>query len=117
MTPAEAKQTLRAFLAEYGEDVIVRRYTGAGESRAETVVTVRARIVGYTPAELIGAIAAGDRRVIMCIDGLEDLLPLSLDGNDVIEVRGKEQSLKAIDDNTRRINGELIGLELQVRGP
>jgi hypothetical protein len=56
----------------------------------------------------------GDRRVIALVDTLSSILPVTI--SDKCVVRGKELAIKAVDDNTRRIGGTLIALELQVGG-
>jgi hypothetical protein len=114
MNAAEALSSLRSFLQEVGEDVIVRRYSGTGPTRTVTERTTRARVKGYQPNELVGAIVQGDRKVIMLVDALADLLPLST--ADKLVIRGREVAIKGVDDSTRRIGGTLIGLDLQVAG-
>ncbi|WP_296741435.1 hypothetical protein [Mesorhizobium sp.] len=104
MTADEAIAQHRAFLAEIGEDILIRR-VGVPD------VTVRARVMGYQPKELIGTIAQGDVKIIAMAEALADRLPLTT--NDAVVVRGKEISIKAVDDNTRRIGGTLIALEIQ----
>lgn len=116
----DCRSDLRDDLAEVGEDIIIRRYSGpAGPGgRSKTDVVARARVVGYQPRELVGGIVQGDRKVIVLVDALGDLLPL-VDGassNDKVVVRGDELGIIAVDDSTRRIGGTLIALELQVRG-
>lgn len=117
MNAGEAKAQLRDFLAEVGEDVTIRRYSGQGAAR-EVVksVTLRARVVNYTAVQLIGAIVQGDQKVIASVEALTgDWLPLRM-ASDQILVRGKEVKIKSVDDNTRRIGGELVGLEIEVGG-
>ncbi len=114
MNAAEALASLRSFLQEVGEDVIVRRYSGTGPSRTSIDRTTRARVKGYQPNELVGGIVQGDRKVIMLVDALADLLPLS--ETDKLVIRGREVAIKGVDDSTRRIGGTLIGLDLQVAG-
>jgi hypothetical protein len=111
MTPAQALDMYRRQMSKHGEDVIVRRRTG-GTITAE--VNTRARVVGYEPREIVGAVIAGDRKVIALVDSLSSLLPVST--LDKIVVRGRECAIKAVDDNTRRVAGTLIALELQVAG-
>jgi hypothetical protein len=111
MTPEEALDSHRRALVDIGEDVIVRRRVN-GVVTAE--VTTRARVVGYQPQEIVGAIKAGDQKVIALVDALADLLPLTT--ADKLVVRGTECAIKAVDDNTRRVAGTLIALELQVSG-
>lgn len=107
MNAAEAFAQHRAFLAEIGEDVIIRRI-GVPD------VTVRARVVGYKPDELVGPIVQGDVKIIALVDTLGDRLPLTT--NDSAVVRGKVKRIKGVDDNTRRIGGTLIALEIQAGG-
>lgn len=114
MTPADSLAQHRAFLAELGEDVVVRRYAGAGPARVPTDVTTRARVMGYRAAELVGPIVQGDVKVIALADMLAALLPLRT--TDFLVIRGVEKRIMAIDDNTRRIAGTLIALEIQARG-
>jgi hypothetical protein len=114
MTADEALAQHRAFLAEIGEDIVVRRYSGTGPTRTATDVTTRARVTGYQPRELVGAIVQGDRKVIALADNVAALLPLTT--TDKLVIRGHEVAIKAVDDNTRRISGVLIALEIQAAG-
>jgi hypothetical protein len=119
MNAAEALASHRAMINEIGEDIIIRRYSGAaGPNRAYTDTIARARIVGYQPRDLVGGISQGDRKAIVLVDTLGALLPIvpGRDSDDKAVVRGKEISIIAVDDSTRRIGGTLIALELQVRG-
>lgn len=106
-------------LAAVGEDIVIRRYSGpAGPDRPYTDTVARARVTGYQPRDLVGGIVQGDRRVIVLVDTLGALLPIvpGRDSDDRAVVRGKELTILAVDDSTRRIGGTLIALELQVRG-
>ena len=114
MTADEALEQHVAFINEIGEDVVFRRFTGSGSPRPHTDVTTKARVMGYQPSQLVGTIVQGDRRVIALAGDIVSLLPITT--NDQIVVRGKVLQIKSIDDNTRRIGGTLIALELQVGG-
>jgi hypothetical protein len=115
VTPDKALASHRKMIAQTGEDVIVRRYRGpAGPNQVHDDVTVRARVMGYQPRDLVGSVVQGDRRVIMMVDALAAILPLRT--SDKCVIRGVEVAIKGIDDNTRRIAGTLIALELQVAG-
>lgn len=117
MTPEECKSVYRDMMEEVGENVFVRRYFGTGVNRNKFEVKVLARIVGYSPQELVGTIVQGDQKLIVLVDDLEIYqFPLPLIKNDKVVVRGKELNIEAVDGNTRRIDGELIAYELQVRG-
>lgn len=124
MSPEAALVMHRAFINEIGEDIIIRRYTGTGTPRPKKEATIRARVVGYSPNELVGSIVQGDRKIIALVDplasvpegqfALSTLLPLTT--NDKVVVRNKELAILGVDDNTRRIAGALIAIELQARG-
>jgi hypothetical protein len=114
MTPDEALDQHRAFINEIGEDIAIRRFTGTGTPRPYTDTTTKARVMGYQPSQLVGPIVQGDRKVIALVDTLSSMLPITT--NDKAVIGGKVLSIKAVDDNTRRIAGTLIALELQVGG-
>jgi hypothetical protein len=117
MTPDEGKETYQRMLEEIGEKVLIRRYFGTGNNRSKFEVEVRARIVGYIASELVGTIIQGDQKAILL---QEDLLifqfPLPLMKNDKIVVKGKERNIESADGDSRKIGGELIAWELQIRG-
>lgn len=102
------------------EWVTLRRFiagtTGSNRPRFDAE-GVRARTVGYEPHELVGAIVQGDRKMIVYADDLiAKGFALPVTNNDVVLVRGKQLSILAADDSTRRVDGVLIAIELQVRG-
>jgi hypothetical protein len=113
-TAAEALRAHREMLADVGEDIIIRRYTGTGSPRSKSDTVTRARVMGYEPKDLVGSIVQGDRKIIALVDGLAGILPITT--NDKAVVRGKELAIKAVDDSTRRIAGILIALEIQASG-
>jgi hypothetical protein len=53
MTPDESLASHRAFLAELGEDIAVRRYSGIGAARTFADTVTRARVMGYEPKDLV----------------------------------------------------------------
>lgn len=124
MTPAESLAQHRAFLAEIGEDIIVRRWSGPSGARIATEAVARGRPVAYKAEQIAGAIRAGDRKVILINDpaavvpagkvALSTLLPLTT--HDKLVLRGRELEIKFADDDTRRIAGVLVALEIQVAG-
>lgn len=124
MTPDQALASHRKMLAAVGESVTVRRYSGTGAGRAAVEAVALARVMGYEPKEIVGAVQQGDRKVIMLNDpdaavpsgkvALSTLLPL--DNDDQLVIRGAEVAIQGIDDSTRRIAGTLIAIEIQVRG-
>lgn len=52
--------------------------------------------------------------MIALVDTLSAILPLTND--DKLIIRGVEVSVQGVDDSTRRIQGALVALEIQVRG-
>lgn len=118
MTPEEARQMYRDQIEEHGEDISIRRYSGAGVGRTYVDRPCRARVVGYSPDELVGTITQGDRRVIVLAEDLEgDSPPFKITKADkIVSSRFTELAIMAVDDNTRRIHGTLIAYDLQVRG-
>lgn len=119
MTPDAVQDAYRRALGSLGngEEILMRRYTGTGSNRPRFDVAVAARVVDYMPNELVGDIKQGDRRLIVLA---EDLVarqyPMPVKRTDRVVVRGKECSIEALDDNTRRIGSTLIAYEMRVRG-
>jgi hypothetical protein len=125
MTPVQALDSHRRFLAEDGGDITVRRYSSTGAARVVSAEAVaRGRVVGYQPRELVGGIVQGDRKVILINDpaavvpagkvALATMLPLTT--SDKLVIRGRETTIGGVDDETRRIQDVLIALELRVTG-
>ena len=101
--------------SETGETVYLRRFAGTGTPRPKTDTALVARVMGYEPSELVGPIVQGDRKLIVLANAaLTGVLPVTT--IDKIVIRGKEVAIKAVDDNTRRVAGTLIALEIQVGG-
>jgi hypothetical protein len=117
MTPEQARASYRRMMAVAGETVLIRRYTGTGANRPRFDAEVRARVTEYEPKELVGGIEQGDRKVVLLAEDLERAqFATPLRKGDKAVVRGKELNIEAPDNNTRRVQGELIAYELQVRG-
>jgi hypothetical protein len=124
MTPEFVIQSYRTAV-QGGEFVTVRRYAGKGPARAVTQEAIAmGRAVGYQPHEIVGAVQQGDRKVILFNDpgaaipsgkvALSAMLPLSSD--DKLVIGGREVAIMGPDDATRRFQGVVIAVELQVRG-
>ncbi len=117
MTPDEIRADYRATMDEVAEVIAIRRYTGAGANRPRFDAEVRARVMNYDARELSGNIAEGERKAIILVEDLtaaQIALPLVAGDNLKAIVRGKEVPIKAVDDNTRRVAGELIAIELRL---
>ena len=109
------KQLYLDAISTVGENVIIRTYDVGADTYTDK--TVRARVVEFSPDQLVGPIVQGDRKLIMLaadVDGAG--VTLALTQNCKVLVRGKELQVKAIDDNTRRVQGDLIAYELVVGG-
>jgi len=116
MTPDKVKESYRRGRLSH---VYVRRYTGGGTNRPRFDWPARARIEAMRPNEIVAgsAIQQGDRKVILLVEDLiNHQFPLPLTSNDNIVIRGKEVTIIALDDNTRRVDDELIAYDLVVRG-
>ena len=117
MTPEMAKRSHRRMLNQVGEDVTFRRYTGSGASRPYFDATAKARVMEFDAAELVGGIIQGDRKLIVLAQDLFDAQwPVPPVKGDKAIVRGRVLNIEAVDDNTRRIAGELVAYEIVVRG-
>lgn len=117
MTPAQMKASYRRMMDMVGEDITLRRYTASGSNPAKTDKTVRARVTGYAPDELVGGITQGDRRIIVLSEDVAaQSFPEPILRSDKVVVRGKELAIVVIDDNTRRLAGTLIAYEFTARG-
>lgn len=117
MTPEAARSAYRRLIDQVGEEILVRRYTGAGANRPRFDVPVMARVSDYGPAELIGEVKQGDRRVVVLVEDLiraQFKMPIRVTDNAV--VRGREMAIQAVDDSTRRVGATLVAYELRVRG-
>lgn len=99
-------------IEKYGEDITLRRINVS--PTPNTDITVRARVMGYQPEEMLGGIQAGDIRLIVMASDVTFNPPLKV--GDKALVRGKLRNIEAVDDNTRRIAGTLIAYELRARG-
>ena len=125
MTSAQTLDRYRSALAETGEDIEIRRYGGSGAAR--TLIKralVRGRVLGMGAEELVGDVVQRTRKVLLLNDpaatvtpgclALLDLMPLTT--TDKLFFREGEVAILDVDDDTRRINGVLIALEIIVKG-
>jgi hypothetical protein len=108
MTPASAIASLDAQLAEHGQDVILRTgNTKVGQQ------TCRAFVRGYKPAELVGLIEQGDKKVTVSPTGLGSFGEPS-DGQ-IVVVDGRPRTIKG-EPEFIRIAGTLVRVNMTVRG-
>ncbi len=115
MTPEAMKASYRRQMQKAGT-VVLRRVAGAALSTVAEV-TLRARVTGYEPREMVGDVQQGDRRVIALAEDIGDFpAPIKV-GVDRIVIDGTVTTIRAVDDQTRRVGGVLIAYEIRVRGP
>lgn len=118
MTPDQARAMYRRGLGQF-ETISIRRYTGAGSARPKFDWDVQARITGFDPQELVGSIVEGDSKLIVLHEDLVNAgfpFPIGTGANWKAVARGKELQIKAVDDKTRRLGGEIIAYEIAAGG-
>lgn len=115
----------RLLLAEGGEDIEIRRYSGEGNSRAiATRAIARGKPVGMGSQQLVGETELGTRRLIVINDpaaavaagnvALSAMLPITT--ADKLYFRGRELAIIWADDDTKHFAGVLIALIITARG-
>jgi hypothetical protein len=125
MTPVQWLNRYRSRLAKSGEDIAIRRYSGTGAGRAIAQEAIaRGRVTRLGAKDIVGDIKLTDRKVILINDpdaevpagkvALSAMLPLTT--NDKLFFRDREFAILDPDDDTRRVAGVLIALEIKVRG-
>lgn len=98
-------------IARWGETITLRRMLTAS---TWTDISVRARVKGYAPDELVGGITQADRKIIaLAVDVTFN--PALRQGDKAI-IRGRTMNLERVDDSTRRPSGELAAYELLAKG-
>jgi hypothetical protein len=97
-----------------GETVLLRRLSGAGAGD----YAVRARLMGFDPDDVVGAVQQGARKAIVLAEDVAATgfpTPL-LPKQDRLVWNGKTLAIHHVDDATRRVRGVLIAYELEVVG-
>lgn len=113
----DAQAAYRRMMGQRGETVIMRRYTGSDYPRTATDAAVTAVVAANDQAQLAGSLQQGERRLIVLAEDLAAASwPEPPRKNDKVVVRGKELNIEAVDDNSRRIAGQLLAYELVVVG-
>jgi hypothetical protein len=113
MTADEARAMWRALIAAYGETVTLQRVSPAMS------VSVRGRVVGFAPEELVGGISQGSRKVILLAEDVEASgfsAPLKARSTDRIVASGKTLMIENVDTDTARIGGILIAYLITATG-
>lgn len=109
MTPADVARLMQ----RYGETITLRR----GDPPSVTAtVDLKARVTGFDPAELVGDLKQGDRRVVIAH---AELAAAAWPGDvpklgDRAVIGGKVHTVMSVD--TRKIGDEIAGHWMAVRG-
>jgi len=122
MTSTHAIDRYRSAFAEIGEDIEIRRYGGSGAARALAMrALARGRVLGMGAEEIVGDAVRQTRKVLLLNDpaavaapgclALLDLLPPARERYTLL----REVAILDVNDDTRRINGVLIALEIVVK--
>ncbi len=78
--------------------------------------TVRARLRGYRPDELVGGVQQGDRQVVAYADDVT-FIPVLRPGDKVLSPTGRLLNIETVDDSTGYVDGEgVVVYYLRVRG-
>lgn len=117
MTPTTIRADYKAALERRGEPVTIRVFTGVGVSRTYADYQTVARITGFNPHEIVGAIQQEDNQVIILAENLETAgMTGEIKVNDKLICRGRTYNVEASDYNTRRVAGILAATVLRIRG-
>lgn len=109
------KADYRRMLAEVGEPLTLRRYTGAGPNRPWFDATAAGREVDYDEREVVGTIMASDRKIILLVEDLiAQQFPIPPRKGDKVLVGDRVLNVEAAP--TRKIGIVPIAYEIQARG-
>jgi hypothetical protein len=125
VTPEEGINRYRLAFADAGKNIAVRRYSGTGSDRSVAQEAIaRGCVIGLGAKDVVGDIKITDRKVILFNDpdaevpagkvALSALLPLR--SSDTLAFREREVAILNADDDTVRVAGVLIALNIVVRG-
>lgn len=112
------EETEAAYARSLTDLLTFRRYTGTGVNRQRFDATdLKARITDYKPSELLGTITQGDQRaIVLARDIINSGFALPVTTGDKVVLYGKEHAIISVDGNTRRVEGQLVAYEIQIRG-
>lgn len=114
MTAAEARQMWRQLIDAYGETITLRRVGSPSIDRS-----VRARVTGFAPEELVGGVNQGQRKVIVLAEDVETSgfpLPIKSGANDRVVVGGKPMMVDHVDEHTARLGGVQLAYLITATG-
>lgn len=119
MTPQAAIAALDRQLHLHGHDAVLRRATWSGTTKTTADVTVRIKLRGYAPDELVGGIIQGDSAVVMSptqinAAGWPSGAPEPPKAGDTLVSAGRARAVIAAEPIY--LGGEVVRIEMQVRG-
>lgn len=104
----------------HGEDIAIRRYSGATASRTHLDRPCRGRVIkGVNASELVGSVVQQNYRIIVLAEDLDGESPpfVITKSDKVVATRFRDElAILDVDDSTRRIGETLIAYELIARG-
>lgn len=110
---SDYRADLQDELALVGEALIIRRYSGTPKVAADTAA--RGKSLGYDADEIAGSATIAGRKFVVLVDTVvAAILPLSK--ADYLVRGAKEMRISHVDDEKRRVAGELVGLEIWTSG-
>lgn len=112
MTPQQAISALDRQLAVHGQDVTLRSYTGSGEDREPSDVTVRALARDYRPADAGGGVVQGMTKFTMSPTQIVSEAWPSI--GDFIVWQGREYRVAAAP--RIELQGEVVRIDVEAEG-
>lgn len=100
------------------DSVTLKRLTGTGANQTAIIAEdVRAKIMTYAPQEISGRILAGDLKVLVLAQDLDDAnWPAPPRTGDKLIGGGKLYTVQDCDASSRKVDQTVIAYEVQVRG-
>ncbi len=81
-----------------------------------TLATVRARIKGYRPEEVVGGIQAGSRNALLLAEDLTDVSPPVRKNDRLVLASGTELTVLSVDDSTHKHGATVLAFICEVAG-
>lgn len=100
LNAAQFRKMWRDLIAEYGQTITLRRVSPLFSA------SVRARVTGFSPEELVGGVNQGQRKVIILAEDVESSgfpVPIKAGSSDRVIINGKMMMIDAVDEHTARL--------------
>ncbi|MEO3387325.1 hypothetical protein [Mesorhizobium sp. CAU 1741] len=109
-----AVRKYREHLTSYGEVVTLKRIVANPPD--QTLGTVHARIMGYSPQEIAAGIDAGRRKAILLAEDLAGFNPPVKKNDRLVLASGVVLTVQAVNGSTRKIGDVVLAYECEVSG-